>query len=916
MDFTKGLAQLKNRANGQIDSEAITLKNIYDKIRKELSDFVSSSGGAYKSLQSFSYSKDIPQRDKEPGGFFYGVEQIPNVMQQGDIYFPLLYTFNNVGATAIEESSKFIPCFFNFALRSIISYPLGDSIVYFLDSNVSGDFNSLSPICTELENLDSPKNMFHYVTSEEEKDKTFTELATVMNRNIRNYISKYPDLCTYNRENSNMREPYHFLFVNNIEETITDKRQIDTLIRLVHAHNAAKAGIFIFFTYNKKIKTNNSDSYFSETYKAINNLLQMSSEIKLPELHDKNAKWSLEPKASTDIIAKVIKFVETQSLPVTIMSFKDEIEHMLSAGDLWNPPFDTSDNRLLFPVGFQNAATKKEIEVSFAGKSPHFFVGGRTGTGKSILLHNLILNGALRYSPKQLQFYLVDMKGGMSFVGYKHLPHVSALCASSSRHYAESLLEVFYKEIERRQMLFKLMGVPSLSVYNKTAAREKKDSLPYVFGIIDEFQELFTATDSISNQSQKYIERIHRTSRSVGVFLALCTQTPPSNVDRSQVGIKMTLACDRECSNKLIGNEGAAKLRGVGRAIVNTSENGDEKHNQEFQVAFIDEKKELPFYVEQIRNNYLKQCNGKDELDHLIFDDNDLSARLSDNPKLRLFESQRDSRMPYIYIGVPGFYRKEHVKFCFHRDSQSNVAICGTDRQTALRLVGIISIQFLLLYKQIGARVYICDLQKQIEETYNKLDFLSHEPGVKYGGSINLKNSLEEVYNILNMRKQSPADSVNEPEVLFSILDIKPDGSFSSGNANMFSFSGTQEKTPMIMLKDLIEEGPNYGIHVLVYGYNYSNLEFLQNQSLLNNMEIKIALRGGKSSKLLINYGTQDIIDCYGKGFIKMPEEMGLKYLDGDSYGDPFLIYDTLGEKKLKGTVWDTLFSNLKNKLF
>ena len=48
MDFTKGLAQLKNRANGQIDSEAITLKNIYDKIRKELSDFVSSSGGAYK----------------------------------------------------------------------------------------------------------------------------------------------------------------------------------------------------------------------------------------------------------------------------------------------------------------------------------------------------------------------------------------------------------------------------------------------------------------------------------------------------------------------------------------------------------------------------------------------------------------------------------------------------------------------------------------------------------------------------------------------------------------------------------------------------------------------------------------------------------------------------------------------------
>ena len=170
---------------------------------------------------------------------------------------------------------------------------------------------------------------------------------------------------------------------------------------------------------------------------------------------------------------------------------------------------------------------------------------------------------------------------------------------------------------------------------------------------------------------------------------------------------------------------------------------------------------------------------------------------------------------------------------------------------------------------------------------------------------------LEEVYEILDTRKQSPANSVNEPEVLFAILDVKPEGTFSSSNASMFSFSGTNEKTSMSMLRDLIEDGPNYGIHILVYSYNYANIDFLQNHSLLNNMEIKIALRGGNSSKLLKNYGTQDIIDQYGKGFVKMPEEMGLKYTDGDDYGDPFLIYDTLGVEKLQGTIWDTLFTNL-----
>ena len=73
-------------------------------------------------------------------------------------------------------------------------------------------------------------------------------------------------------------------------------------------------------------------------------------------------------------------------------------------------------------------------------------------------------------------------------------------------------------------------------------------------------------------------------------------------------------------------------------------------------------------------------------------------------------------------------------------------------------------------------------------------------------------------------------------------------------------------------------------------------------------------MRGGNSSTLLIAVGSKDIIDQYGKGFIRMPEEMGLKYLESDSYGDPFLIYNTIGDRKFENTVWDTLFMNLPNK--
>ena len=916
MDFSKGLASLNQKLNKVLLNNAQILAHTFDDIQIKLSRYVSDTAGAYKSLADFSEQKDIPQRGNEPEGFLYGYEKIPSIKPQEKIFFPLIHPFLKVGASAIEENGSCASFFFNFVLRSIISYPIGDSNVYMLDSNVSGDFNVLSPICTELGDMDSEKNMFHYITNNQGIDDVLKELGDIMDRNIRNHISKYPDLYSYNKQNPQMHEPYHFLFIKNIEETLSDKKQIDKLARLIHSQNATKAGIYIYYTFDKNKLANQEKSYFSEVYQAVQNLLNISTVIESPQRHYPDAELSLEPKATLEIVHKVINYVETSKPPVTIMAFNDNIQQMLRTDSLWIPPFKKQKNHLYFPVGYINAVNKKEIDVAFSGMSPHLYVGGKTGSGKSILLHNFILNGALRYSPEQLQFYLVDMKGGVSFVGYKQLPHIAALCASSSRHYAESLLELFCHEIEKRTLMFKREGVTSLDDYNEHMKKNSKNGLPYVFGIIDEFQELFSKTDAIANKSKQYIENIHRLGRAVGVFLASCTQKPPSEIDRSQVGIKMSLICNKESSTQLIGNEGASKLKGVGRAVVNTSESGEEKYNQEFQVAFIHEKKELPNYVEKIREIYLKQNNGIDKYDHLIYDDNDLSAKLSDNPILMHPENVSQSLTPYIYIGIPGFYRKEHVKFCFHRDSQSNVAICGSDRSTALRLVGIITIQFLRFYKQHGAKVYISDLQKQTEPTYNKLAFLSKNPDVLHTVTANLKDTIGEVYQMYSNRKQNPANSVHESEILYSILDLKPDTNFSSGGGSMFSFSGTTEVTPMNMLKELIEDGPDYGIHIMVYSYNYANMEMLQNLSLLNRMEIKIALRGGNSSKLLVNYGSQDIIDQYGKGFIRMPEEMGLKYVDSDGFGDPFFAYDTVGDNHLENSIWNTLFTNLPNKQY
>ena len=49
------------------------------------------------------------------------------------------------------------------------------------------------------------------------------------------------------------------------------------------------------------------------------------------------------------------------------------------------------------------------------GTSQHVLIAGKTGSGKSTLLHALITNVALRYSPDEVELYLIDFKKGVEF---------------------------------------------------------------------------------------------------------------------------------------------------------------------------------------------------------------------------------------------------------------------------------------------------------------------------------------------------------------------------------------------------------------------------------------------------------------------------------------------------------------------
>ena len=95
----------------------------------------------------------------------------------------------------------------------------------------------------------------------------------------------------------------------------------------------------------------------------------------------------------------------------------------------------SSDNshHLAAPLGPTGARKIQQLVFGADGTAHHALLIGRTGSGKSNLLHVLIVSLAEIYSPEQLEVFLVDFKKGVEFKDYAvhKLPHARVVAIES-----------------------------------------------------------------------------------------------------------------------------------------------------------------------------------------------------------------------------------------------------------------------------------------------------------------------------------------------------------------------------------------------------------------------------------------------------------------------------------------------------
>lgn len=162
------------------------------------------------------------------------------------------------------------------------------------------------------------------------------------------------------------------------------------------------------------------------------------------------------------------------------------------------------------------------------GDSPHLLICGQSGSGKSYLMHVLMVQLLSKNKPSDLQVAIIDPKGtfGMRYREVPHLfaPAVLGVDSPEEKTATVETMRAVYEEMVRRQEILKARGVSTLRDFRK---RFPDEQLPILLLVVDEAADLGGSDDKrVQEAYATYAGHIARKGRALGVLLVLGIQRP------------------------------------------------------------------------------------------------------------------------------------------------------------------------------------------------------------------------------------------------------------------------------------------------------------------------------------------------------------------------------------------------------
>lgn len=248
--------------------------------------------------------------------------------------------------------------------------------------------------------------------------------------------------------------------------------------------------------------------------------------------------------------------------------------------------------KMMIPIGvdvYGNIIKKDLAEM------PHLLIAGTTGSGKSIMVHNVIRSLIAQNTPEQLQLILIDPKR-VELSLYRNTPHLMSPVIYDADS-AMTTLEWLVEEMESRYDTLDMHSCRDIDQYNSQTI----DKMPKIALVIDEFADIILVKknmtvknkinqrmvekaiddgadkeeidklmkERIGDSPEIHIVRLAQKARAVGIHLILATQRPTTDVVTgllkanlpTRITFRTASAVD---SQVVIDEKGAETLSGKG----------------------------------------------------------------------------------------------------------------------------------------------------------------------------------------------------------------------------------------------------------------------------------------------------------------------------------------------------------------
>lgn len=531
----------------------------------------------------------------------------------------------------------------------LLSLPIKKVHLNFVNLNYSSTASGL------MSKLD--KSLFSFISDTKELDAFCSNMDQRMQDVLQNCEG---DLVKYNDKNKQILYPYEIVVLLDYPNEMYDYsvKKLNALLT-----NGHKGGIYFVIMHNVDLVAG-TDRSMREF-----NIRNFTTAI------DVKAFAKAKPVSRLD--DKVIgnAFVQYVSDAAQKQQKSRVVKYDYAAG--YKESYPEVDGVFEIPVGESTGGKVVNFVLNDVDRN-HSFIIGATGSGKSSFLHSIALGAMMKYSPDDLQFYIMDFKQGVEFNAYKDSKHVKALLINNQDlQITVEILRDLKREIDDRTKLFQASGNKKISNYN-AANPDKK--LPQLVLMVDECQEMFKSTmenSRLYREISDLIAVLAHQGRAYGIHLIFATQTLANTEISTSIlnDIKdhYLLQCESSDAERMIeGSSRAASLLTTGQVYY---KRGDAEYT--FQSYYIHES-EAP----ELIKNTAKKAGKMDG--HMQFCFNGAQEFVLTK---NLIEDLPSSRYNVASVGCSIDLSLSPVNIQLKKDDAENILFLGLDQDNVTRTV-------------------------------------------------------------------------------------------------------------------------------------------------------------------------------------------------------------------------------------